>query len=656
MKVDVTLPNTKLDYLTYETDIDLKVGDLVTVPLRNREQRGIVVHKDVMRDVGYLKKVKALVQPGFLDPVMISFYAWLAEYYYSGLGDVLRLAFPGKILKSDVSLPPAADPAPAGRIPCLTPPQERAVGRIVRSLTKKEFRVFLVYGITSSGKTEVYIRCLQEAIRGGGRGLVLVPEISMTPLLLDQFRRRFGADVTAYHSAMTEKERRETWHAVKTGRFKVVIGPRSVVFLPIPDLKIIVVDEEHDPSYKEHHQSLKYHARDAAVMRGKIEKLTIVLGSATPQIESYHNASIGKYELISLKERIDDRPLPCAEIVDLKSESHRFISRRLEKALVSALESGGQAIIFLNRRGFAPYMICPNCGFTAACPHCSLPLVYHKGPSPGLYCHVCDYKSGLVTVCPKCRRGTLLYQGAGTQRVEELVRKIVLQAPSYAGSDPKALVVRLDRDTVRKRGETESIFDRFASGAARVLLGTQLVTKGLDFPTVTLVGIINADIIFNLPDFRSAERTFQILTQVAGRSGRGERKGRVYIQTLHPEQYAIIFGQLQDYLKFYMAEIRMRKELALPPFTRLILLRFRGLNETTVRTEAQRVFALASRIKGVRAYGPNPSFYGKIRRDFRYYVLLKTGLGFPRHRLAFLKGMRLKSVVFEVDVDPQEVF
>lgn len=656
MKVDVALAHPKLDYLTYESDLNLCVGDLVLVPLRKKEQPGIVLRTGVSGNMKNLKKVKAVIEPGFIDPMLLAFYRWLSDYFFGLLGDVLRFAFPARILNSRTVIKEVEQVPASGTAPVLTEAQEQAVQRINRYVYRPEFRVFLIHGITGSGKTEIYLHCLQAAVQAGGRGLVLVPEISMTPMFLNQFRQRFGPEVTAYHSGLTARERREVWHGIKAGRFKVVIGPRSAILLPISDLRLIVVDEEHDPSYKEHQQSLKYNARDAAVMRGKIQNLPVVLGSATPQIESYYNARVGKYELITLKERIAERPLPIAEIIDLKSESHRIVSRRLEKALVSTLEQGGQAIIFLNRRGFAPYLICPNCGYTAACPHCGLPLVYHRQPLTGLFCHVCDYRSTALMVCPRCRRSTMLYRGAGTQRVEELIRKIIADLPLSTGQDPRSMVLRLDRDTVRRRGETESIFNRFAVGTGRVLLGTQLVTKGLDFPGVTLVGIINADVIFNLPDFRSAERTFQILTQVAGRSGRGHHAGRVYIQTLHPEQYAIVFGQLQDYLKFYHAEIKNRQELFLPPFSRLILLRFRGPDEALVRAAAQQVFADVSKVRGVKAFGPNPSFYSKIRRDFRYYVLIKIGLLFPRRRLEFLRDVRFKSVIFEIDVDPQEVF
>jgi primosomal protein N' (replication factor Y) len=553
---------------------------------------------------------------------------------------------------------PEEVPSRTAVAPELTAEQSQAVNRIRQALDRGDFKTFMIFGITASGKTEIYMRCLQDIIQKGGRGLVLVPEISMTPILLGRFRERFGSAAVTIHSALTPKERRQVWYGIKNGQYRIVIGPRSAIFLPIPDLKMIVVDEEHDSSYKEHQQALKYNARDAAVMRGKIENLIVVLGSATPQVESFHNASVGKYELITLTERIDNRSLPIADIVDLKNEHKRIITGKLEKALTETMAAGGQAIIYLNRRGFAPSMICPNCGYTASCPFCKLPLVYHKPAhdQPYLSCHVCDHKARFFKTCPKCSRTTLLYHGAGTQRVEEMLKKIVERLPSETAAGKEGWVIRLDRDSVRKRGEAEKLFESFASGAARILLGTQLVTKGLDFPSVTLVGIINADIVFNLPDFRSGERTFQVLTQVAGRSGRGAVKGRVLIQTFHPEQYSIIFSRFQNYAEFYKEEIKTRQELCLPPFTRLVLLRFSGKSEATVRQEALRVFGIVTCVRGVKAFGPNPSFYSKVRRDYRFYVLLKTGLDFPRSRLFFLKEIRSKSVKFEVDVDPMEVF
>jgi len=658
MKIDVAIPNTKFDFLTYNSYEELKIGDLVLVPLRDKLKYGIVIKTNSQREVAGIKNIKKVVERNIIHLNSLRLYKWLADYYLSTLGDVLKLAFPAKILKKYESSGRPEEYLIQVREPILTYSQSSAVEKILFALKKKTFKTFLLYGITGSGKTEVYLRCMAEVIKGGGRGLVLVPEISMTPLLLNRFRERFGYEVVTIHSALTEKERGRIWYGIKNGEFKIAIGPRSAIFLPIPDLRLIIVDEEHDHSYKEHEHTLKYNARDVAVMRGKIENAVVVLGSATPQIESYHNAGIGKYELITLKERIYDRPLPKIEIIDLRKEKN-FITAKLAAEIEKTLANKEQVILFLNRRGFAPKLICPSCGYLATCPYCKLPLVYHKSASTQelavLSCHICNYKLKTFSICPECGRATLLYRGAGTQRIEEMVYKIIKHLKlNIEHTEPS--VLRLDRDSAKKKGEAEKILKTFEEDKPRILLGTQLVTKGFDFPLVTLVGIVNADISLHLPDFRSGERTFQILTQVAGRSGRGERPGKVLIQTFHPEQYSILFSQLQNYPKFYTQEIKFRKELNFPPFSRLILLRFSGNDENVVWNEAKRIFEIICKIKGVISYGPNRSFYYKIRKNYRVYILIKTGLNFPHSRLKFLKHIKIKGVRFEVDVDPLEIF
>ncbi len=600
-----------------------------------------------------------MVERGFIPPQLLKLYKWIADYYIASMGEVLKQALPSVVLKRFELLKKEYEAPILAKGPVPTYQQNYAIIRILNALAKKEFKVFLLYGVTGSGKTEVYLKAIAQVIRRGYRALVMVPEISMTPLLLRRFTERFGNEVISIHSALTVKERRRIWYAIKNGQFKVIIGPRSSIFIPIPNLKIIIIDEEHDHSYKEQQQIVKYNARDVAVMRGKIENIVVVLGSATPQIESYYNAGIGKYELLTLKERIDSRPLPAVEIVDLKTEERRLLSTRFEAAIKEVLKKDEQAILFLNRRGFAPSLICPNCGYVVRCPYCRLPLVYHKKTEPDktsiLACHTCDYKMQYFSLCPKCNGVTLLYQGAGTQRVEELVGKI-LKKDGVVKGDEYPLILRLDRDAVRKRGEVERILKDFGEGKAKILVGTQLVTKGFDFPNVTFVGIVNADTILNLPDFRSGEKTFQILTQVAGRSGRGGKPGRVLIQTFHPEQYSIIFSQLQNFPQFYAQEMKVRRELNFPPFCRLALVRLSGKNEKDVWDEARRLYENLKVIKDIRLFGPNPSFYYKIREKYRIYILIKAPLKFDHRRLRFLKNIKLKSTKLEIDIDPVEVF
>lgn len=652
MRVDVAIPKTRYDSFTYESTERVHVGDLVIVPLRKQLKYGLVVKTNSARLVQGIRDVKEVVEPHFITPTLIELYTWVADYYLSTLGDVLRLALPARVMKTYEPVTRYVDLVEA-KAPKPTYPQSQAIKKINEALTKRTFETFLLYGITGSGKTEVYLKCSEKVVQEGGRVLVLVPEISMTPLLHGRFKDRFGDDVVTIHSSLTDKERRRAWFAIKNGEYRIVIGPRSTVFVPIPDLRMIVVDEEHDHSYKEHERTPRYNARDVAVMRGKFENTAVVLGSATPQIESYHNAGLGKYKLLTLKERIDRRTLPKIDMIDLRKENTKYISPHLGEKIEEALSNNEQIILFLNRRGFAPHLFCPSCGYVAKCPYCHLPMVFHKSDTDKeahLSCHICSHTQKVISRCPECRRGTLLYRGAGTQRIEEIVKK---QLKSAAQENA---ILRLDRDSARKRGQAEKIFHDFEQGKASILLGTQLVTKGFDFPQVTLVGIVNADVVLNLPDFRSSERTFQTLTQVAGRSGRGEKQGVVLMQTYHPEQYSILFSQLQNYPAFYAQEMELRKELEFPPFSRLILVRLKGEDKTAVWKETKKLATILGRLKNVKLFGPNRSFYYKVRKKYRVFILLKLPKDFKHRRLKFLTSYKTKNCILEIDVDPLETF
>jgi len=653
MKVDVAIPKTKFDFFTYNSHEDLQVGDLVLVPLRKSLKYGIVVKTNSQRYIEGIKEVEEVIEKKFIPLNLLRLNKWLAEYYLSTLGDVLRLTLPSKILKKYAPAERPHELPSVAKMPAPTYPQNNAIKRILNALKTGQFTTFLLYGITGSGKTEVYLRCVDEVIKNGGRALVLVPEISMTPLLFKRFQERFHNEVVTIHSSLTGKDRRRLWYAIKQGEYRVIIGPRSTIFVPIPDLKIIIVDEEHDQSYKEHERMPRYNARDVAVMRGKFENAIVVLGSATPQIESYYNAGIGKYQLLTLRERIDKKSLPTIDMINLRERHKKFITEELKSKIEEVLKKDEQVILFLNRRGFAPHLVCPSCGFVAKCPYCHLPMVYHKpekDDGASLSCHICGYKTKKINICPKCKRTTLLYRGAGIQRIEEMVNTIVKQVAN------ETVVLRLDRDTARKKGQAEAIFRTFEQGRAKVLLGTQLVTKGFDFPEVTLVGIVNADIILNLPDFRSSERTFQILTQVAGRSGRGKKPGTVLMQTYHPEQYSILFSQLQNYPKFYVREMKLRKELNFPPFSKLILLRLKGADEEAVWSEAEKIFEIFKRMKNIKVFGPNRSFYYKIREKYRVFILIKMPKHFKQRKLRFLISYKPKKCILDIDVDPLETF
>ncbi|MEO0225516.1 MAG: primosomal protein N', partial [candidate division WOR-3 bacterium] len=526
----------------------------------------------------------------------------------------------------------------------LTPDQAWIVEKIIESIGQGRLKPFLLFGVTGSGKTEVYMRVIAEIIRRGMRALIMVPEISMTPLLLDRFMKRFGSRVVTIHSGLPASQRRSYWYKIREGRYDVVIGPRSCVFLPVPGLGVIIVDEEHDESYKEDERHPRYHGRDAAVMRGQMEKCMVILGSATPSIESYYNAQSGKYELVRLTERIDTRPLPRVEIVDLRKESDRFLSKKFREKFQATIARGEQVIIFLNRRGYAPVLFCPLCGYMERCPFCRLPLVYHKSENR-LSCHFCKFKKSIPDSCPTCGKAALVGLGIGTQKLEELIQEL-------AGSEK---VLRIDKDIIRHRTRGEEILHAFESNQAKIMVGTRLVTKGFDFHNVTLVGVVNGDNQFYFPDFRAAERTFQILTQVAGRAGRGTKAGEVIIQTYHPNQYAIVCAQHQDFESFYEKEIKLRRELLLPPFSRLILLRFTGRNKSMVKQEADRVAGHLRSQKNLVFYGPKESFRFQMRKTFRYFILIKTDKKFPLGKLRFLLGLKEKGTRLDIDVDPQDV-
>jgi primosomal protein N' (replication factor Y) len=559
--------------------------------------------------------------------------------------------------------------------------QSAALAALLESVEAGTFGAYLLWGITGSGKTQVYIEAIARALELGRTALVLVPEISLTPQTVGRFRRRFGDRVVMFHSRMSRGERYDAWRLAREGRYSIVIGPRSAVFAPLPRLGLLVVDEEHEPSYKQFDQSPRYHARDAAVVRGKIEGAAVVLGSATPSIESFHNALSGKYRLLGLPERADGARLPAVTIVDMaaerkmKFEAYRAsrkeqfrtdpiaasvplkkfepgsLSDLLRERIADRLPKKEGVIILQNRRGFSAYLECRECGRVEMCDRCQISLTYHR-TQRHLRCHYCGFVKTPPLFCGECGAGDLRYYGIGTQRVEEELR----------AAFPAAAVGRMDLDTTARKGSHAEILNRFASGEIDILLGTQMIAKGLDIPRVTLVGVVSADTQLLLPDFRSAERTFQLLTQVAGRSGRRKIPGEVIVQTMQPRHPTMLDVARHDYRKFYDDEIRYRKDLGYPPFTRITLLEFTGAKEEEVRHAAGEA-AAALRKRGVPGtlMGPSPAAIVRIRDRFRWHIVIKT----PREsdpsgalitgRLAEAILPRRGSVRMTIDADPQSL-
>ncbi|GAK60949.1 Pprimosomal protein N' [Candidatus Vecturithrix granuli] len=531
----------------------------------------------------------------------------------------------------------------------LTPEQRQVFEQIHAAINSNQFAPMLLHGVTGSGKTEIYMQAIAYLLTLKRRAIVLVPEISLTPLLVSRFLSRFENNVAVLHSGLSTGERYDEWLRIKRGEVDVVIGARSAIFAPMERLGLIVVDEEHEMSYKQDSEP-RYHGRDTAVMRARLENIPILLGSATPSLESYYNSQTNKYQLLTIKERVDARPLPTVEIIDRRRDrSQHLFSNTLEQAIRDVLARGEQVLLFLNLRGFANFYLCQECGFVYDCPRCNVTLTYHAS-THRLQCHYCDFSRLPPVACEQCGSPNVQYRGIGTERIEQDAQLLF----------PEAVVTRMDRDTVSGKNAHYTILRQFDQGEIDILIGTQMVTKGHDFPNVTLVGVIAAEIGLNLPDFRSSERTFQILTQVAGRTGRGHLGGHVIIQTYNPLHYAILAAQQHDYLTFYAREIVFRQQLNYPPFSRMINIVLQGEDELFTRDLAQRLCEDLRRAdsRKLTVLGPAPAALTRLRNKYRYQILLKSQQSLYMRTFAkeqvelFRKTVALKDVQILVDVDP----
>ncbi len=520
------------------------------------------------------------------------------------------------------------EPAPPPRV--LHPAQQQALDALAKPIDAGKFETFLLHGVTGSGKTEVYIAALKRVLAQGKTGIILVPEIALTPQTVRRFRAHFGDRIAVLHSRMSLGERYDAWRHLRGGRYDVVIGPRSAVLAPLSNVGLVVVDEEHEPSYKQFDPAPRYHARDVAVMRAHHNKAVCVLGSATPSLESLANARRGKYTLLEMPDRVPvpghtAAPLPPVRIVDLTLERKKHqlkgaLSVQLQDAIRQRLEREEQVILLQNRRGYAPIVECQDCGWVPMCYDCSVTLTYHKAQRH-LRCHYCGLAQRLPQACPKCNSQALKQLGEGTQRVEEELAQVF----------PDARVLRMDLDTTGKKDAHHRILSRFGKGKADILIGTQMVAKGLDFPRVTLVGIINADMGMRLPDFRAEERTFQLLTQVAGRAGRAELRGEVLLQTRTPDHPLFQFVVHHDYPRFANAALAERQQLDYPPFAHIVGVEFRGPKEPTVQDMAERWTKMLGEqvqgVMGVQILGPEPALIGRVKRQYRYHTILKARRG-----------------------------
>jgi primosomal protein N' (replication factor Y) len=533
----------------------------------------------------------------------------------------------------------------------LNPHQLLAYQQIEESLRQAVFRTFLLEGVTGSGKTEVYLKSIDACIAFGHSALLLVPEIALTPAVAGQFLHRFGDRVAILHSAFHDAERAEQWRRIRAGLATVVVGTRSGVFAPVRNLGLVVIDEEHDQSYKQQ-ETPRYNGRDVAIVRAQAAGAVAVLGSATPSLETRYNAERGKYTRIELPERIERRPMPAVEVIDMRQEfletrKQTTFSRRLVESVTERLESGEQTMLLLNRRGFSSFVACRACGERLQCVNCAVTLTYHRRDRRML-CHYCNYAQKVPTVCPKCGSEYLHFIGTGSEKVEEELHR----------DFPTARIARMDRDTVSGKRHFESILHGFREGDYDILVGTQMIAKGHDIPNVTLVGVVSADIGLGLPDFRAAERTFQLLTQAAGRAGRGDLPGIVLIQTINPEHYAIRFASQQNYEGFYRKEIQFRKLMRYPPFSALanVLVRSQKQEEAlALSTELGRKLDPAP--EGLKVLGPAEAPVPKLKSEFRYQILLKAA---DRKRLnealrelqRFAHERKWNPTALVIDVDP----
>jgi primosomal protein N' (replication factor Y) len=510
--------------------------------------------------------------------------------------------------------------------------QEIALNNFNSALDKNIFRTFLLYGVTGSGKTEVYIRTIKTVLQKGKTALVLVPEISLTPQLIHRLKRNFGNSVGVIHSRLSEGERFDTFQKIIKNEYKIIVGARSALFSPLKNIGLIVVDEEHDDSYKQEN-SPKYNARDSAIMRGKLNNAVVILGSATPSLESYYNAINGKYTLLTLTKRATKINMPVIKIVDLKKKyladndkvdffelidkvKIKFLSKELIVEIGERLDKKESVLLLQNRRGYHSYLECINCGHVEMCPRCSISLTYHKAIGI-LKCHYCGFQKNLITNCSNCNSKFLIQKGAGTERVEEELIKIF----------PKAIIKRLDSDTLTSRKLYQTILKDFYDKKIDILVGTQIISKGLDFPEVTLVGVVNADIGLLLPDFRATEKTFQILTQVSGRSGRSEKKGEVLIQTNHSEYYVFDNVKNHDYNSFYEKEINSRRVLNYPPFSRISIVETKSTEQKLSESKIKEIFNFVRSIdkkKFLEILPPNQPLFSKLKDYYRYHLLLKS--------------------------------
>ena len=609
-------------------------GTRVMVPFGRREVLGYVIAADSAPATVEARPITSVLDEApILDDTALELARWMAARYCAPLGEVIRAmlpkgvrtARPGGRKRSPRITSAAVEAARAGTSgeaespPSLTEAQRAAAVPLLDAIAAGTHRRVLLHGVTGSGKTEVYLVAIAAALAAGRQAIVMVPEIALTPQTIRRFAARFPGRIAVLHSALTESERGQQWRRIRDGELDVVVGSRSAVFAPLPRLGVIVVDEEDAAAYKQD-RIPRYHAVDTALERGRLQDVPVVLGSATPRVETYYAAHTGGFELVTLDERISGRPLPPIEVVDLREElragNRSPLSLELDRALSACHEGGGQSILFLNRRGTATVVVCRNCGEAVSCDSCSVSLVYHAHRRR-CDCHYCGASRPLPDTCPSCGSSAIRQLGMGTERLEAEVHERF----------PNLRLLRMDRDTTLTRDAYFTIYDRFANHEADCLIGTQMVAKGWDLGNVRLVGIVNADVSLHFPDYRSGESTFSLLTQVAGRAGRGDEPARVILQTYSPQHYAVRHATTHDYLSFAREEIRVRRALHFPPYTRMVVCTITHREDARAEIEARRALAEVSGKlpagSGLDVLGPTPAFLHRLRGEYRWQITVR---------------------------------
>ena len=530
----------------------------------------------------------------------------------------------------------------------LTTEQINVINEIKSNIKKELFGVYLLHGVTASGKTEVYIRSMKETLKSGKTAILLIPEIALTPQTVERFYSHFGDSIAVLHSKQSDRTRYNNWNEIRKGNKKIVIGPRSAIFAPLKNVGLLIVDEEHENSYKQQGRKPMYNGRDMAVLRGKLSEATVVLGSATPSLESYYNVETGKYNLLEMKKKVKNEKLPEFYIIDMREveDNHEIFSPMLRDEIEQRLKKNEQVILFQNRRGYASYVQCVNCGYVFQCNDCNISQTYHH-KDKSIVCHYCGKKAPAPRKCPECGGVIFNFGSPGTEKIEKSLEYIF----------PQATIARMDRDTTVRKNSHQLIYDRVKNGKIDILLGTQMIIKGLDFPNVTLVGIVSADVNLNLPDFRAAERNFQHVTQVAGRTGRSKKKGEVVVQTYNPEHYSILFGKDRDYEGFYNYETRLRDKLNYPPNFKLARILFSAKKEDSLKEFAKRIRSRLRKnnLKRLIVMGPVAAPLNKIKKRYRYHIIIKSS---SQNRIAnFIKWFEDTVIVpnyirCSIDIDP----